>query len=230
VNQYRPVTQESVTAYEVGTKISALDRKLQLNAALFYYDYKDKQIKGAVIANPDIFGPLEALVNVPKSSIKGAEVQIDIAPVQGLRATLAGTYIDSKIKGSFINYTPYGALQQFAGEAFPYTPKWNLSADIGYEFPVNDRLDFNIGGNVSYRSKTNAALGAQQLFAIDGYTLVDLRAGIAAHDGSWTASVFVRNLGDTYYWNNTAKILDTTVRYAGAPRTFGVNVAYRFGS
>lgn len=66
-NQFNPVTQESVTAYELGAKLTLLENTAQINGALFYYDYSDKQLKGRVIANPNVFGPLEALVNVPKA-------------------------------------------------------------------------------------------------------------------------------------------------------------------
>jgi outer membrane receptor for ferrienterochelin and colicin len=52
----------------------------QVNAAVFYYDYADKQLKGRVVANPNVFGPLEALVNVPRSQVQGAEIQVDLAP------------------------------------------------------------------------------------------------------------------------------------------------------
>ena len=228
--QLDPVSQESVTAYEVGFKASVLDRRAQINGALFRYDYKDKQLKGVTIANPDIFGPLEALVNVPKSRINGAELQLDLAPIQGLRTSLAATYIDSKIKGDFVNYDPAGNVRNFSGEPFPYTPKWQLTGDIGYEFALTDHLNANIGTNISYRNGTNAALGRVPLYDIDGYALVDLRAGLSSNDDRWRAAVFVRNLTDKYYWNNTAKILDTIVRYAGQPRVFGVTLSYNFGS
>src|SRR3546814_6810997 len=41
--QFAPVSQESVMAYEIGTKISALDRALQLNAAAFHYIYRSEE-------------------------------------------------------------------------------------------------------------------------------------------------------------------------------------------
>src|SRR5690606_13163177 len=82
-SQYTPVRQEQVTAYEIGFKSALLDRRVQLNGALFYYDYLDKQLKGRTIV--PVFGPLEALVNVPKSRIKGAELQLVVTPIDGLR-------------------------------------------------------------------------------------------------------------------------------------------------
>jgi outer membrane receptor protein involved in Fe transport len=76
------VKQESVTAYEAGIKATALDRKLQVNAAIFHYVYNDKQIRGIVI--DPIFNQLEKLVNIPKSRINGAEIDVTVRPVGGL--------------------------------------------------------------------------------------------------------------------------------------------------
>jgi outer membrane receptor protein involved in Fe transport len=38
----------------------------------------------------------------------------------------------------------------------------------------------------------------------------------------------VRNLFDQYYWSNATRVTDTTVRFAGRPRTFGVSASARF--
>ena len=82
--QYAPVKQENVLAYEVGSKMTLLDRKLQLNAAVFYYDYTDKQIRGE---KPDpVFGNPEALVTIPKWHIEGFELSAVARPLAGLRA------------------------------------------------------------------------------------------------------------------------------------------------
>lgn len=228
VNQFNPVSQESVTAYELGGKLTLFDHKAQVNAAVFYYDYRNKQLKGRVVATPNVFGPLEALINVPKSSIKGAEVQILLAPVRGVRINFGGTYIDSKIKGDFLNITSYGDAGNFGGEPFPYTPKYQLSSDFEYRWSVGQRLEAWLGANVAYQGKTNAAFGQLPVLAIDAYTLVDFRAGISSEQGKWSASAFLRNAFDEYYWSNATKILDTTVRYAGRPRTFGLSLSYRY--
>ena len=70
--QYIPASQESILAYEAGFKTMLIDHTLQLNGAVFYYDYRDKQILGRTFG--PLFGPLLKLINVPKSDIKGAEL------------------------------------------------------------------------------------------------------------------------------------------------------------
>src|SRR5690606_24651261 len=106
--QYAPVDQEKITAYEIGVKSTLFGRTLQLDGAVFYNDYVDKQLKGRTIV--PVFGPLEALVNIPESRVQGAELQINWAPVAGLRLGTGITYLDTEVtKGSpGGNYTVFG--------------------------------------------------------------------------------------------------------------------------
>lgn len=224
--QYQPVRQEQVTAYEIGFKSALLDRRVQLNGALFYYDYLDKQLKGRTIV--PVFGPLEALVNVPKSRIKGAELQLVVSPFDGLRANLGATYIDSKVTRSFSNYTAFGAVTDFNGFRFPYTPKWQLNADLEYRWDIGGSKEAFLGANYTYRSSTYGDFKPDARLFIDDYGLLDLRAGIGHVDGKWTASLYAQNVTDEYYWNTSARRGDAVIRFTGMPVTYGLNVAFKF--
>lgn len=225
--QLAPATQESVVAYEAGFKLGLLGRTLQINGAAFYYDYQDKQIRGRVI-DPTL-GGLNRLINIPQSRIAGAELQVIWEPVRGLTLNGGATYVDSRIEGDFTNFTPLGTRKVMAGEAFPLTPKWQLTGDAQYDAPINGEVDGFVGVGATYQSSTNAALGVEPLFDVKAYTLVDLRFGIHADDDAWRLSGFVRNLGNSYYWNNVAfNGPDAAMRYAGRPRTYGVTASFRF--
>jgi outer membrane receptor protein involved in Fe transport len=226
VTQYKPVRQEQVTAYEVGTKLSLADRTVQLNGALFYYDYNDKQLKGRTIV--PIFGPLESLVNVPKSRVKGGELQLLWAPIAGLRISGGATYLDTEVTKSFSNYTAFGQVADFKGSRFPYTSKWQANAGAEYTWTLDGGLRPFVGANLTYRSATNGDFIPDARLRIDAYTLLDLTAGIEAPDGAWRASVFGRNVTDKYYWQTTVRRGDAIVRYAGQPATYGVTFAYRW--
>ena len=121
--QLQPVRQESVLAYEVGVKSTLIDRLLDVSAAGFYYDYRDKQLLGRAVFTPNIFGALGALVNVPRSRVAGAEAQVTVRPAHGLTLSAAGTYLDTRVLGSFVNYDIIGQQSNFGGSIFPYTPK-----------------------------------------------------------------------------------------------------------
>ena len=223
--QSQPVTQESVLAYEVGVK-ARVNQSLQLTAAAFYYDYREKQIRGFSVFPP--FGTLEVLVNVPKSRVAGFEANAVWSPVRGLTISPSITLVDSKILGTFVNYNPFAQQEDFTGEAFPYTPRWSGNTDVEYRFGVADGLSAFFGGNVIYRTKTNAGFGELPAFAIKGYTTLDLRAGVETDDGRWRASIWGQNVANAYYWISVNHYSDGITRYAGRPATYGITVTHRY--
>jgi iron complex outermembrane recepter protein len=233
--QARAVTQESVTAYEVGAKTALLDNALELNSAAFYYNYKNKQLRSKV---QSFFGIQDALVNVPKSDIKGFEVELTGRPLKGLVMSLGYTYLDAKID-EFVGISGAGLPADFSGTRIPFTPKHQLAADIEYQFPLLASYDGFVGGGVTVRSDTISVVGGdtnpanlvqsgdRKISGIDAYTLVDARAGIVSMDGRWRISLFGKNLTDRYYWNNVVSSSDAVARFAGLPRTYGIDVSFR---
>jgi len=224
--QYTPVKQESLLAYEAGFKTKALNRTLQLNASAFYYDYKDKQINGTYI--DPVFGALTKLVTVPKSRVFGFEASADWHPLRGFTLTPAVTYVNTKILGSFLAYTPTGVLQDIGSEPFPYAPKWQAVGSAQYRWAVSSGLAAFVGGNVSYQSDTNAQFGLLPYYDVKGHTLVDLRAGVETADGRYRFSVWGNNVFNTYYWTSAQRGFDFDTRDAGMPVTYGATLSARF--
>ncbi|KXU30502.1 TonB-dependent receptor [Sphingobium sp. AM] len=225
---FLPVRQESVLAYELGFKASLFDRLLDATGALFNYDYTDKQLKGRSIITPNIFGPLEALTNIPKSRIRGAEAQLILYPLRGLTLSASGTYLDTRVIGDFMNYTILANLRNFEGNPFPYTPKYQYNLDASYKFPATGDLDMTLAANFAHRSRTSAGFGNEAPLRIDAYGTLDLRAGIGSRDGRWTAEVFGKNVTNSYYWTNVAKLFDVVRRLSGQPATYGVRFSHKF--
>ncbi len=224
--QYRPVKQEEVTGYEIGFKSRLADRTLQLNGALFLYDYTDKQLKGRTIV--PIFGPLEAMVNVPKSQVKGAEIEMTWTPVQGLLLKSGATYLDTEVTKSFLNYTAFGAQADFKGRRFPFTPKWQINADAEYDWPVSANTEAFVGANYTYRSSTNGDFVTDPRLSIDSYGLLDLRAGLQDAGGDWRISLYGRNVTNEYYYQTAVRRGDAIVRYTGMPVTYGITASIKF--
>jgi iron complex outermembrane receptor protein len=234
--QNLPVVQESVMAYEAGYKLSLLDHKLQFNGAVYYYQYRNKQLRSKTI--DPTFNLLDILVNIPKSSVKGAEAELIARPFGGLSIDLAATYTDAKvIRYSGVNAG--GVSANFAGTPIPYTPKWQLSVNPEYTFPVSESLTAFVGSSISYRAKTFAVIGGDinpvgaispygELYKIKQYTLVDLRAGVATRNDRWKFEVYGKNVFNKYYWNNVVAAYDTIDRYAGMPATWGMSISHKF--
>lgn len=235
-SQYLPVTQESVLAYEAGFKASLLDRALQLNGAAFYYDYKDKQLRSKTV--DPTFGILDILQNIPKSTVKGFELEAVIRPASNLVFNLAFTYIDAKID-QFTGVNAGGVTANFAGADVPYTPKYQVGTNVDWNLPVGNDYEIFAGSSLNFRSDTVAVIGGNlnpnnlvapvpRVFEIDSYATLDLRLGLQAPDNRWRVWVWGKNVTNTYYFNNVVAVFDTVSRYAGMPRTYGLSASVNF--
>ena len=229
---YAPVPQESVLAYEAGFKVSALDRTLDLSGAVFYYDYKDKQILGYL--QVPLFGNLPALVTIPKSHVTGGEINLNWRPVSGLTINGGVTYVDARVDHDAANAAQYntrdpnGQNINIQGYRFPITARWQASGGVDYAFPVSEGLTADLGANITYRSSTPATFGGGPLYNLPAYTLVDLRAGIGSENGRWHLQVWGRNVFNQFYLINAAHVVDTITRTAGRPATYGATLSFKY--
>ncbi len=238
-SQFSPVGQESVLAYELGFKLSVPDQAIQFNGAVFYYEYEDKQVRG-IVKDP-IFNQLDRLVNIPKSNIEGAELELVWSPVEGLMTRLSGTYVKSEVDEWYSFFNPLtnsvepginGARVQgdFSGSTLPFTPERQVVADVEYRWAISDELEAFVGGNILHNSAANSTFGDPLVTRIDAFTTLDLRAGIGSQDGRWLATLWGRNVTDEYYWGSQFMTQDVVTRFAAKPATFGVTFSYNFQS
>jgi outer membrane receptor protein involved in Fe transport len=235
-SQYLPVRQESVVSYEAGFKGTFFDRSLQFNAAAFYYDYTDKQLRSKLNAQP--FGILDVLQNIPKSNVKGVELELTSQPLHGLIINANVTYLNAVIE-EFTGINAAGVSANFAGSPMPFTPKYQAGLNMDYTFGLTGRLNGFVGESTNYRSSTVAVVGGNVngpttismsscVSCIDAYATLDLRAGVSTPDDKTRVWLWGKNVLDKYYWNNVVVATDTAGRYAGMPATFGISFSWRY--
>lgn len=220
-----PVTQEQLTAYEIGAKLGLLERKVQVNVAGFYYDYKDKQIS-TYFADP-IYTALARLDNVPKSKAYGVEAEVTVRPVQSLTLIGNGLWLKTRID-DYVGTNAAGQPQNFAGARFIYSPEWTLSGTALLDQPVSSRLNLTANVNVRYSSRQTTVFEVNPLYDIRAYTVANAGLGIKANDDAWSFGLWARNLGDEYYWNAVASNANVVVRFPGQVRTYGATASFRF--
>lgn len=226
-DQFDPVVQEAVLAWEAGFKWSLAERTVQLNGAVFRYDYDDKQVRART--SVPLFGQLERLINVPESRVTGAEIALAWRPLLGLDIQAGYTLIDSEVlKARSGVFGSDGQPIDFTGDAFPLTPERQGMLDVGYSWELSNGLLPFVGINASTRSDTRSGFGHDRRYAVPGYSLVDLRAGVGAADGRWKAWLWGRNVTDREYWINADRVGDTSVRFAGRPATWGGSFSWQW--
>ena len=223
--QFVPAVQESILNYEGGFKAQFADRRASLNGAIFYMDYRNKQLRSKLIDST--FGILDAIINIPKSHLQGFELELQARPTDGLSFGAALTYVDSEID-RYTGVNAGGVQADFAGTRVPFTPKWQVATNMRADIPLSSGLNLFGGVQLTYRSATNAIVGETPLYRIDDYALLDLQIGVEEPDGGWKATLWGKNITNTYYWTNVVAGQDTVVRYAAKPATYGVTLGYRF--
>jgi iron complex outermembrane receptor protein len=235
-SQYAPVTQESVLSYEAGIKSKLAAGRVTLNGDVFFYDYRDKQLRGKTV--DPIFGLLDTLVNVPKSRLAGAEIDLHVLPLLGLDARIDATYLDSRVEQyegtvgiTRDNGLAFPVRASFSGVPLPFAPRFQASAAVDYSFPFgNSRLGF-VGASIAAQSRSAGSLQLSSRdvadAAIAAYGTLNLRTGVESSDNRWRVTLWGTNVIDRYYWTNALRVYDTTVRYAGRPAEYGVSFSWR---
>jgi outer membrane receptor protein involved in Fe transport len=223
-DQFDPTTQEELLAYELGAKVSP-SSILDLNAAVYFYEYKDKQVYNVMPS--DLFGTLTKLFNVPESEVYGAEFDATVSPTEDTFVKFSASYLQTEIK-KYQGYDSSGADKDFAGDSFAYSPDWQFNMVGAHRFDINDKFEGTVVVDASYSDKQYSLIGDDSTRAVDSYTLVGARLAVKPKDGRWEAALFGRNLTDEYYWTAVHGWGDAVVRYAGMPRTYGVELSYKF--
>lgn len=221
--QYAPATQERLDAIELGTKMRLLDR-MQFNASVFDYRYRDKQL--VTNFRDPVFGALPVLRNAPRSSVRGAELDVKMTPFSGLFLALQASYLDTEVE-EFISGDRNGEEFDFSGKPFNYSPQWEYSLIAEYVLPVFSRYEFSVGADISFRGETNASLEKDPRFFMEDYSVVNARLGFSPLAGPWKLQLWGRNITDEYYYNNVTNQLDTIGRYTAMPVVWGATLSWR---
>jgi iron complex outermembrane receptor protein len=214
--------EEILNAYELGLKWSSVDDKLRINSAAYYYDYQNYQafrLEG-----------LTTFVFNTDSIVKGAEIEVQSNPFEGLDLIAGIAYIDNVVEDAFRQ--PDG---QLLDRRAIMTPEWNANALVRYEWDFMDgfmavQLDATYLSEHYFQLK-NAPVGLQ-----NGYILSNARVSYTNAEDSWTVAVFVNNLADKEYRTMALDLSGTpaqagfglTESYYGTPRWWGASFKYKF--
>ncbi len=228
--QLEPYKEEILTAYEIGSKATLLDGAMQLNGAVFYYDYKDKQEQDASVT---FVGNISGLTNVPKSEIYGAELDLNWLPMDGLSVTAVASWLQTEIKkwdavDRDLSNWPDIFYYDASGQDLSQSPEWSYTALAKYEWSVGDNLMMDIASDVTYTDSTTGGINPEE--ATDDYTIWGARLGIGGADGKWRAFLWGKNITDEdYYPSAYTGGNGPYIRAQGMPRTYGVTLSYAFG-
>jgi iron complex outermembrane receptor protein len=215
---------ESIVATEVGVRSTSMGGKLSLNAAAFNYDYKDLQLRTAVL--DAVSGNFVVSVNnASKAKVQGIELGADLALGAGLSTGFSAAYIDSEL----LNYVSPSTRKNLNGLPLPLTPKSSGSVWLDHTTSVaGGRLRSHVEYN--FRSSVIFPLTLDQTNkAGEAYGLVNGSVRWTAPKDAWYVQAGVLNATDKLYRTMRADyIFGGVVESFGAPRTYEVRLGFKY--
>jgi iron complex outermembrane receptor protein len=156
-----PYDPETVSAYEGGIKSEFFDRKLSINLAGYYTDYKKIQQSSTVTLAGGI-GNETIVTNAAGARIHGVEGDITARPVRNLTLRASAGWTKSHFRG-FIVDQPIGTdvrTFDFSAVHLIYAPKITASFNAEYKIPITERSDVTISGGYRYLSRYDQQIAA----------------------------------------------------------------------
>jgi len=227
VQQVVTFKPETVTAYEIGTKMNLFDNRVRLDLAGFMSKYSAIQL----VLNQSYLGtsPASVPINAGTADISGFEAELSAEPIDGLLLDSSFSYLDFKYNYLSPNAQASGIHY---GMTSPYTPK--LKADIGVQYEINAG---NVGSFVpradyEYQSEFWSNAVNRVTDRTPGYSLVNTRLTWILPDDRVEVALAVLNVFNKYYYlSNYDVVLGITGVAQGAvapPREWQVTVKYNF--
>jgi len=215
---------DSVWSYELGEKARLLDRRLTINASVYYEHWSHIQLE----AYPDDWA---LNINGNYATVYGAEVDVLAKLGAGFSLSLSGGYVHEYLDGGpHWVITPVHTLPEVAPES--------ATAILNYSKPLNDSFTFTAHVENTYTGRRyslafpapNNAYG--QYVPMAAYDLTNIRVGIKFRD-AWTASLFVDNVFNKHaqleslYTENLASAAFNAI-VTNQPLTGGIDITYRY--
>lgn len=227
---YRP---DSLWSYEIGTKTSFQDGRLQLDSSVFYINWKNIQQNVYIGSCGEQFAD-----NLGAAVSRGGEISVNYRPAHGLLLGIEGGYTDARYTRTvYAGQAGAGSPIVTRGDLLTPVP-WTLDGSLEYDLPA-------VGGSVPY-----ARLDYQHAAAQDGHTPYQdsnngsfdttipgtpetnnlmLRGGFRL--GGLDVSAFANNVLNSLPILVTSRDTTASPLYferTWRPRTIGVTTTYRF--
>ncbi|MEP6785855.1 MAG: TonB-dependent receptor [Sphingomonadales bacterium] len=217
-----PYSPEDLLSFEIGTKFSSPDRRINLSVAGYHSIYRNFQagvfVPALVTTN---------IINAGKAKFTGVEVEGSIRPIDQLTINFGGGYLDAR----YTDFVLPDGTNVTATYKIPLAPEWNYLIGGVLRLPVGGAM-LETSANWSWRSKQWGTITPDELAARKAYGTLEGRIALTniqlGRGNKLEVAVFGRNLTDTEYWNSGINLGVLAVRQWADPRSFGAEARIRF--
>jgi iron complex outermembrane receptor protein len=202
--------------YEIGTRTDWLDRKLELDATVYYIDWKNIQVRLGTSSG------LAYATNFGGATNYGFESTLLWRPVGGLTVQGNLAYIDATLNQAVVS----GPTNEPAGATLPGASKWTAGTTVRYEWsslPLQPAVQLSD----QYISAAPSGFGFLKPVTVGDYNLLDGR--VMGRYNKLETTIFVNNIADR---RGVPQSIDFAgipyEQYIVRPRTYGLTLDYRF--
>jgi iron complex outermembrane recepter protein len=211
------VNPERLDAVEAGIKSQFWDNRIRVNAAAFYYDYRNQQF---LDVTPEVF---QVLVNAPRSELWGGEVELKARPVEALMLNASVSYLHARFKKVSLRG------ENLAGNRLQFAPDWTFSAGVTWTAFDNASGKLDLSADTRYASRQY--FDAFNTLDQAGYFIHGARAAYTVATVPVTISGWIRNISNKKYSVSRYDFRDYfnfQYHLRGRPREYGVELSYTF--
>jgi iron complex outermembrane receptor protein len=222
----RPIKDEKVQSFEIGSKMSFFDGRLMMNTSAFHNIYSDIQLSvftSYTLPNGSqgFFGDF---TNAGKGHIDGLEEEFAWKPSDNWTVSGNVAYLHTK-------YTEFmsGGKNIADTQRFTNAPKWSGGLSVENNYPLANGGSIGARVNYTYQTTVYPETTLSPLIAQRGYGLWN--AGIVWEvNEPWTLSLQGTNLANKSYRTTGYNIaaLGIVTGFYGAPRMVTLTARYKF--
>jgi len=236
-----PYNPEEVTSLEAGVKSTFLERRVLANFTVFHNDYQDFQARvSGTVTDPGtgLPSPELTVINAGAMVIEGAELELIVVPVSGLRLDAQIGVLDARYDDfDDVRFVATGGSRAFQEPAF--APRWTARYGAQYEWNLGDTGYLTLGGQTRYRSEmalaidntpTNSKVRLPGMWD-DNHWIMDARLVWESVDRRFSAGVYGQNIGDELYKTDAQEFSSVggiQTAYYGAPRTWTFRLTAKY--
>lgn len=235
---------ESVYATEVGSKNVLLDEHLTLNAAAFWYAYRNYQantVETLGNVEEDMGFSTSVRKNTGNARVLGLEAEAVGRLPEGLTARLAAVLLDARFLGARVADTRVSwnpaELENvdIKGHYLPRAPRLTLAYGIAQTIPTSvGFFDWSFSGQTKTKRYMTHFNGegydshgnVNPIFSdvVPATTRLDASAGYTRPAGDIRLEAFVANLTNMTYMTSIINVPGLNLRFYNPPRQFGVRL------
>ncbi len=214
--QWQPFKEETLWNYELFTRASLLENRLNVSGNLFYTDFKNAQYFIPVVLATGVVQSYG--INAEKAHAYGLEVNADYRVLDNLTLKAGAGLLRTEID-------KISANTGYKGNEFAKSPGYMLS--FGVSWDVTSK--FNVTGQLRHTDGYYSDVANTRLYLIKPYTIADLRASYQFTENLQLYG-YVKNIFDarkpTYMQQNRG--IGGTEASMTEPRMIGVGLKGTF--